>query len=234
MSLVTLKRFLTTQDENVASWRPVWLLLQGMSLHAVEADKTDFKTFRSELAQLQALASEQADSRELLTIATSANKAVADYEQRAERFFNQRSAILSGMVSALIGVIANRGCPKECADQLREIEAKLFQATIAEDLQELSLQLERSLREIQRSPLNPLDNAGRKLENEPAPVQPSSVSPTDSNTGLPAELAAKEAFEENLKNSERRFLVVAVVNRIQSINARFGREVGDLVLKAIA
>lgn len=53
----------------------------------------------------------------------------------------------------------------------------------------------------------------------------------DPVTGLPKQKAAEIALQELAGRPGKHFVVTAVVNRLQPINARFGHEVGDQVLQ---
>jgi diguanylate cyclase (GGDEF)-like protein len=53
-------------------------------------------------------------------------------------------------------------------------------------------------------------------------------------TGLPKREAAESAFAELARTGGRKYLVTVVIDRLQSINNRFGNAVGDQVLKIMA
>ncbi len=57
-----------------------------------------------------------------------------------------------------------------------------------------------------------------------------SMPETDAATGLPGKEAAEAAIFEGLKAGKRLYVATVVISRMQSINARFGYEVGDQVL----
>jgi diguanylate cyclase (GGDEF)-like protein len=56
----------------------------------------------------------------------------------------------------------------------------------------------------------------------------------DAATGLPAKKEALKALQTALGAPQNKFVVVAVVSRVQAVNARFGYAVGDRVLATFA
>ena len=63
----------------------------------------------------------------------------------------------------------------------------------------------------------------RASANEPLDLDPI--------TGLPSQETAEATFQDLVRKPGKRFVVVAVVNRMQPINARFGHSVGNQVLR---
>ena len=73
MSLVTLQRYLRGDDKNLtASRRVIEILLQGMTMHAVEGDPADLRQFRSDLDRIQATMEEEASPDVMLVSAGAA------------------------------------------------------------------------------------------------------------------------------------------------------------------
>ncbi len=58
--------------------------------------------------------------------------------------------------------------------------------------------------------------------------------PPDSATGLPGPAAAQQLMTYRLKESQQTFAAILVLDQLRALNARFGRMVGDDVLKLAA
>lgn len=217
--------------------------MYGMAVHAVEGDSEDYQKFRDDFERIQAEATRSTSAKELLVAAGAANQALGDYGYRTTRFIRQQGALLQNMISMLTQTLVSIGAGSEqSADYLLEIERELARAVVLEDVQELKLRLGACLDKLQ-------DEAARqKAETEANASQireqveraqkciretVASTDQLDLVTGLPTQPAAKAALEEALTTPEQRYVAIVVVNRIHSINSRFGYAVGDLVLKLI-
>lgn len=243
MSLLTLKRYLAGSEEACTLRRVIALLLQGMALHAVEGDRADYERFRKDFERIQAMAAPQATEQELLITVGAANQALSDYGQRTTRFIRQEGAVLHNMISMLTQTMISVGAGSErSAENLQGIERELAKAAVIEDVQQLKLRLDACLtnvrEEVARQKTQIAANASQiqeHIERAQDCVKQSLASgdSIDAVTGLRTESAAKAAFGEALSAPGRKYVAVAVANRIQSINSRFGYAVGDQLLKSV-
>jgi predicted nucleic acid-binding protein len=99
MSLRSLKEYLTGRDEVGTLRRIVSILLQGITLHAVEGDRADYARFRDHLERIQAPLGKRTSAQDLLIAAGATNQALAEHGQRTTRFIRQQGAILQNMIS---------------------------------------------------------------------------------------------------------------------------------------
>lgn len=241
MSLTTLKAYLTGVDEEGMFRRVISLLLQGISLHAVEGDRTDYDRFRTDFERIQASLGKEASGQELLVATGAANQALADYGQRTTRFIRQQGAVLHNMISMLTQTMVSIGAGSETsAERLQAIEKEIARAVVIEDVQTLKLRLADCLKnlreEVVRQKAQAQEQARqllRDVEHARDCVQdpPDVDGEIDSATGLRTRSAAKTAFHAALQTGGRKYVVTAVVNRIQSVNRHFGYAVGDQLLK---
>jgi GGDEF domain-containing protein len=241
MSLTTLKAYLTGVDEEGMSRRVISLLLQGMSLHAVEGDQTDYDRFRTDFERIQASLGKEASGQELLVAAGAANQALADYGQRTTRFIRQQGAVLHNMISMLTQTMVSIGAGSQSsAEHLQAIEKDLAHAVVIEDVQTLKVRLADCLKNLREEVVRQKAQAqqqARQLQQHVEHARDCVLDPPDvdgeidSATGLRTRSAAKAAFHAALQTGGRMYVVTAVVNRIQSVNRRFGYAVGDHLLK---
>jgi GGDEF domain-containing protein len=241
MSLTTLKAYLTGADEEGMFRRVISLLLQGISLHAVEGDRADYDRFRNDFDRIQAPLGKETSGQELLVAAGAANQALADYGQRTTRFIRQQGAVLHNMISMLTQTMVSIGAGSESsAEHLQAIEKELAHAVVIEDVQSLKLRLAECLKNLREEVVRQKIQAqaqARQIQQHVEHARDCVQDPPDvdceidSTTGLRTRLAAKTAFHAALQTSGRKYVVAAVVNRIQSVNRRFGYPVGDQLLK---
>jgi GGDEF domain-containing protein len=244
MSLTTLKAYLTGTEEAGMFRRVISLLLQGISLHAVEGDRADYDRFRSDFDRIQASLGKDSSGQELLVAAGAANQALADYGQRTTRFIRQQGAVLHNMISMLTETMVSIGAGSESsAEHLQAIEKELARAVVIEDVQTLKLRLAECLKnlreEVARQKVQAQAQARQiqqHLEHarDCAQDTPDVDGEIDPTTGLRTRSAAKSAFHAALQRPGRKYVVAAVVNRIQSVNRRFGYAVGDRLLKTVS
>jgi GGDEF domain-containing protein len=231
MSLTTLKAYLTGVDEEGMFRRVISLLLQGISLHAVEGDRADYDRFRNDFDRIQASLGKEASGPELL-VATG---------QRTTRFIRQQGAVLHNMISMLTQTMVSIGAGNESsAEHLQAIEKELAHAVVIEDVQALKLRLAECLKNLREEVVRQKAQAkaqARQLQQHVEHARDCIQDPPDvdceidSATGLRTRSAAKTAFHAALQTPGRKYVVAAVVNRIQSVNRHFGYAVGDQLLK---
>jgi GGDEF domain-containing protein len=241
MSLTTLKAYLTGVDEEGMFRRVISLLLQGISLHAVEGDRADYDRFRNDFDRIQASLGKEASGQELLVATGAANQALADYGQRTTRFIRQQGALLHNMISMLTQTMVSIGAGSESsAEHLQAIEKELAHAVVIEDVQTLKLRLAECLKNLREEVVRQKVQAkaqARQLQQHVEHARDCIQDPPDvdceidSITGLRTRSAAKTAFHAALETPGRKYVVAAVVNRIQSVNRHFGYAVGDQLLK---
>jgi GGDEF domain-containing protein len=244
MSLTALKSYLTGTEEEGMFRRVISLLLQGIFLHAVEGDPADYDRFRKDIERIQAPLGKGASGQELLVAAGAANQALADYGQRTTRFIRQQGAVLHNMISMLTDTMVSIGAGSESSAQhLQAIEKELSHAVVIEDVQTLKLRMAECLKnlreEVARQRVQAQAQAEQiqqhlELARDCAMDTPDMDGEIDATTGLRTRSAAKSAFHAALQTPGRKYVVTAVVNRIQSVNRRFGYAVGDQLLKTVS
>jgi GGDEF domain-containing protein len=244
MSLTTLKAYLAGTEEAGMFRRVISLLLQGISLHAVEGDKADYDRFRDDLDRIQSAVTKNSSGQELLVAAGAANQALADYGQRTTRFIRQQGSVLHNMISMLTQTMLSIGAGSEnSAEHLRAIEKELAHAVMIEDVQTLKLRLADCLKNLREEVARQKTQAqaqARQIERHLEHARECALDPPDVDgeidpaTGLRTRSAAKSAFHAALQTPGRKYVVTAVVNGIHSVNRRFGYAVGDRLLKTVS
>ena len=230
-------------DADSAYRRIIALFLQGMALHAVEGDKADYDRFRGDIDGFAAQIGPTTPMSELLVAVGGALRAMEDYNRRTSKFVGRQNAELQNMVSMLTQTVISIGSSGDASvNKLQEIEKSIEHARMLEDMQLLKLRLGDCLESVRQETLRQrtegqsalaslqqeLDASRDRIGAFAAPVD------LDAATGLPAKKEAMKALQAALAAPQDMFLVVAVVSRVQAVNARFGYAVGDRILAAFA
>jgi GGDEF domain-containing protein len=223
--------------------RIIGLFLQGIALHAVEGDKNDYDRFRTDIDAFANQIGPDTLMSEVLVAVGGALRAMEDYNRRTSKFVRRQNAELQNMVSMLTQTVITIGASEETSvSKLQEIEKSIERAQMLEDIQLLKLRLGECLEVVRQEAMRQktegeaalatlqqeLDNSRERIGTFTAPVD------LDAATGLPAKKEALKALQEALGAPQNKYLVVAVVSRVQAVNARFGYAVGDRVLSSFA
>jgi GGDEF domain-containing protein len=243
MSLITLKRFLKSDAEEAQPWRMIWLLLEGIALHTVPGDTDDYDLFRSKISSLQAIIEKDPAAQYLPVLVGQAIQIMVDYGQQTSRFFQQQMAVLRNIVSVISETTVNvAGGSEQAAARLCEIQQRLSAAIRIDEVHALRTRLDECLKELREEAARQKSEAevqAREIKEQlhRATAQLAAMAQGDTldpNTGLPSESPARAAFRKAASEGGNKYLIIAVANRLQSVNLRFGRTAGDQVLKAIA
>ncbi len=230
-------------DADSAYRRIIGLFLQGIALHAVEGDKSDYDRFRNDIDGFATQIGPATPMSELLVAVGGALRAMEDYNRRTSKFVRRQNEELQNMVSMLTQTVITIGSSGEASvNKLQEIEKSIEGARLVEDIQLLKLRLGECLESVRQEAIRQktegqsalaslqeeLNNSRERIGAFATPVD------LDGATGLPAKKEALKALQAALGTPQNKFLVVAVVSRVQAVNARFGYAVGDRVLATFA
>jgi len=244
--MISLKKYLSrdakSEEENT-SRRVISLLLQGIALHAVDGERADYERFRIDMDKFEKVMSAEMPASELLISAGGVLRTMEDYNRRHAKFMGKQSTEMQKMVSMLTQTIISIAANSEnSVGKLQDIEKAIESANELEDIQLLKHQLGECLQTVREESLrqktagqSTLETLRKELANSQERIgsmqQSSGVDPT---TGFPQKSEAEKALQAAIATPKGKFLVVAVVNRVQIINARFGYATGDKVLAAYA
>jgi GGDEF domain-containing protein len=239
MAMVSIKRHMAQSEQESALRQVISLLLDGIATRVAQGDRNEYETFQTNMRRIQSEAEADASAEALLVNAGSAVQAMGDYAQHTTRFIRKQGAELQNIISMLtLTVISIGGGGERSLQRLQEIGKKLESAVELEDVQKLKARLGDCLDNVheecarQKTEANELVSS---LQREIASTQERAGDLTqsldlDPITGLLVQDAAEAAFQVLIKKGGRRYLVTAVVNRMEPINARFGHAVRNQVL----
>jgi GGDEF domain-containing protein len=232
--VISIKKLLNSNPEDAKSMLHVaQLLLQGIGLHSIEGDREEYLQFRASLEQTAAALANCRDSSQAMMQTGSAIRALEDYNRRTARQLQVRGSELQGMVKMLtsaIGEISTAG--EDNVTRLRRIEGQVSTASQVEDVRTIRAQLSVCLDEIRKETerqnsvaTSAVDRLRRDLEKAQTGIS------SDSVTGLSLRSEAVEEISTACESQQPAFAVVMVIERLQTVNATFGAEVGDQLLR---
>lgn len=243
-NMISIMKYLRDRpsDSETALRRTVSLLLQLIEIHAIEGDAVDYAQFRSGIHEIASRLSENTRAQDILVISGEVATTLKEYAERTTRFVKAQSAEYQRMLTMLTETIAATSQASDrTVNRLRDVERKLEKAVVLEDVRLLRMQLHECLgsirEEIQSQQLLAADPS--KCIQPPTGsegVQPvlAPVMEADPITGLPGRVLAESALQNAFSKGGPYWAAVVVVDRIASVNSRFGYAVGDRLLRKVS
>ncbi len=238
MPIETLRRYLS--DEDVELRRVVSVLFKGLVTSAVRADEEEWNSLKSDIEHIDATIGGEFTTEHLLVAAGAAIQALESYNQRTTRFSRRQGIELQKIIAMLAEtVITITGSSERSTSALGEIKANLEHASSLEDLQNVKSQLSKCLEQVCNESARLRKEADLSISQLQQHIQRAeahliSTGEVDPITELPLRSGADAALASALAKPGRKYVGVLVLDRLKSINARFGNDVGDRVLAELA
>jgi len=243
MDLTSIRKFLNPAKPQPADFiRFLKLLLQGIATHAVESEPGEVGRFRLDISNISNALTETLGSDEMHLIVEGSVDLLKEYNRRAGKLEvankGELRAILTIMTDTLAFLIASN---KTEVESLQSIEKSIEKASATDDIRRLRVELTNCLtsvrkesvrlREISQAQIKSLQ-AGVRLTVDNLNEAPSQ--PTDPATGLQGRATAEQWIAKKIAEGRDFTIALFVVDRLASINGRFGRVVGDQILLSVA
>ena len=242
--MISLKSYLlgdADRDLESSYQRMIDLFLQAISLHAVEGDKAEHQRFQSEIGTLSDRLIPTLSISERFVVVGEVLRSLAEYNRQTGKFLHIQTAELQKMITMLTQTVIAVGANSESSiASLRDVEKALEQAQVVEDIHVVKAQLGEVLKSVRVEAQRQKQDGKAALEtvqHELAKSQHRLISAAqdlDPVTGLPGKVEAGSQLQEAVSSPEPKFLLLAVVNRLQPVIARFGDAIGDQVLAVAA
>jgi GGDEF domain-containing protein len=237
--MISLKRFLNANEEEVALRKVVSLLLEKIGAAAAAGDAGAHEAFRGEIDLIRDRASGEPTSDALFLAAGSAIQAMESYNRQITATLRKQGGELHSIVSMITETVVKIGGENvRSAQHLQEIGDQFERAGTLDDLTALKAHLSDCLHsfreEASRQKVESdtaIQSLQQELEHRRAGMGATGAHDLDTVTDLPRAAAGLRAMQEAIKSGKRRYVLAMVVNRIQSVNARFGLPVGDRILR---
>ncbi len=242
VAILSLKRFLDVDEAELALRKVVSLFLESIGAAAVDCNRVEREAFAEEMKQLQLRTAEDPSPDTLFVTSGAAAQAMTDYNRRVSAFLSKQNEEIKGIAAAVAETALRLGGGNaEAAQRLQEIGNRFEAAGEMHDLHSLKTHLRECLQsfreETQRQRAESdatIQALQREIERRPACNLSGEMADTDPVTGLPRQTTGTREMQEAAKSGKHTYVLVMVVKGVQSINARFGFDVGDRMLYLFA
>jgi GGDEF domain-containing protein len=242
--MISLKRYFNASGEDTSfaqvetSLRQtVTLLISAMESSAVDGDLAEFVDFREEIKRIREGSVPDLAPESLMDLAEAARRTLTAYNKRIKALLVSQGGEVKHILSMLQATVNNiAGENTRSARRLHEITLELDQSGAIMDLRVLKGRLTDCLKDLrEETQQQKKEAAGTMLKLQMTIEQSRNAVAKDGNsvdpvTGLPGREDALFAMQTTVDGGVRHYAVIMVVNRVQMVNARFGREIGDRML----
>ncbi|MEP6715243.1 MAG: GGDEF domain-containing protein [Terriglobia bacterium] len=214
------------------------LLFRRLGETAVRGDPQELEDFQVEMMRIHDRLTPDLPQEDILILAGSATHASETYNRRITLAIERQGKGFQTIVKMLqSSMAAMMGESVESVQTLSKIGEALESSRGFKDLGALKLHLGECLvdlkKEIEREKSSSRAMVSRlQIEVEKFRGSgPESIEVAkDATTGLPRQDDCLSAFHKAIDKGTRHYAMVMAVNRVQAVNARFGREAGDQML----
>jgi len=239
--MISLKRAGEIAELRSTLIRAVSLILEGVALHSVGIDNNDRAAFQ-ELIRRHERDLVAAEGNQALTMVAvgAVIQSMEAFNRRTERIIQDQARELRAII-AMLAAALERACRGggRAVEGIRSVERRMEKASQLEDIRDLKRELGDCLasmgKELQRQQeeITANEMMAKTALGDPIVKQATEEAhdefSVDPMTGLPGARLAKDLISEKIGASNW-VAVVAIVDRIEVINSRFGREAGDQVM----
>jgi diguanylate cyclase (GGDEF)-like protein len=213
--------------------------VEGIDQHAAAGDADDGARFRETIRELSAGLEEGVSPSELLVRAGSVLNGFEDYNHRTIKRQRLQTEELQNMVTMLASTMkAVSSASDSSVNILGDIEKRITIVSELDDVRIIKAKLSACLIEIRKEAERQQKETGETIEQlsyELNRARNSAPSPPakdgqDPITGLPLRQEGEQALAQAGRTGARAYVAVLVLDRLQLLNQRFGREAGDEIL----
>ena len=239
--VISIRKLVNAAEAEEPFLRTIQLLLQGITIHAVDGRPEDHERFRDAMNSVSRMVEEEHDGHGLVVHAGTAIRALQEYNQRTSTYLAAQQSEVQAIVKMLtstISTIAKAG--DENVRRLVGIEQQVFSATQLEDVRHVKVKLAECLEVIRQEVVRQREDTGQAIDELSQNMERSSqasaaeIADVDEVTKLPGRSAAAAALAAACQSEKPAFAAVMSVDRIKIYNLRFGLKVGDEVLQQFA
>jgi GGDEF domain-containing protein len=242
--MISIRKFIASENRETAEAfeRMAYRLVQSIGLHAVEGDHADLEEFRATIAEVQSSLELDPTPEKILVATGSAVEALQSYNRRASMFVGAKSAELKAIVGMLTQAMSQITLGSQNSiTRLQELHREIEQAVVLEDMRAVKTRLSDCLESIRNEVTRQRDESSRAIadleqglrQNQPAkPCEAVAAVAADRDpvTDLPQRPAAEAAIAVACEAGSHTYAGLFILDRIQSINSRFGQSLGDQTL----
>lgn len=239
MAMVSIKRYLNLSTlEAEKPGTALALVLERLGDSVITWDPQEAENFRDDLATITGGLSPALPQKEMLVVAEAAMQATETYNRRIaqtiEKQYRDFQTIIKMLRDSIVKMAGENIESVQCLDRIDE---ELDRGPGFKDLQSLRMHLGACLpglrKDVERDQLASkalIERLQIEMESAVSPAERLARRRTDAVTGLPGQKECVEAIGEAIARGTRHYAIVMVVNRVEAISARFGKEAGNWML----
>lgn len=241
MAVISIRKYLN--DNGTDSTNPLLrvcaVLLEGMIRAALAYDRDEYSEFSANLRTLAIKLETSKDARELLGVAESATEALEKYNRGAQSAHAAQTVELRMMIEMLseaLVMLSQAG--GQSVENLQNIREQLEQAHQLDDIRLVRARLGDALKSISEEAQQQRERNSEILRKAEEAARLASLHrdepPKDRVSGLPSCEQAESEIAARVGPNSRYCAAVFVVERVESVNLRYGYAAGDQLLQAFA
>lgn len=215
----------------------VRILIAGIGQHSIAGDAADCAQFRDSITALSDVLVDDISPPDLLTLAGSVLNRLEDHNRRTVRHHRLQNAELQNMVKMLASTIgAVSAASNANVSILGEIEKQVAIVSELDDVRIIKAKLSDCLIDIRNEAERQQKDTGETIQQLTGRLEQARQGlanegeSRDVITGLPLRPQAEVALAQSGRASAQAYAVVMVLDRLQTLNTRYGQEAGDEVL----
>lgn len=236
--MVSIKRYLnlTTVEEKPAT--ALALVLERLCGIAVDWDPQETESFREEMDMITGGLSPDLPQKEQLVVAEAALQAVEGHNRKVVQMVEKQYADFQAIIRLLEdSIVRIAGPTAESVQSLQRIDEAFDRGAGFRNLTALRQHLTTCLPDVRKEIEHEMvasraliEKLQVEIESIAKPGEKALRKRVDSATGLPGQPQCLAAIREVIAKGTRHYAVVMVVNRVEPIAARFGKDAGDWML----
>jgi GGDEF domain-containing protein len=240
MAIVSIKRYLDICDggDETSLRQVVASLVARLGECAVDCDPRELESIRREIRDIHQSLTPDLPDESLGILAISAAQALENYNKRVGRILGKQATVYRTIAGALVDSLMRiAGDQTESAQGLVRIGEELERGAAFMDLPSLKQHLDQSLHALRAAVESEksaskamIDKLRIEMENSRHPGGAQTEPDADPATGALLQEDCVTAIQQAVGKGKGHYIVVMVVNHVQPINARFGRDAGDWML----
>ena len=236
--MVSIKEYLNRNDSQINLRDAVSSLIEKMGSSAVAVDQLEYTAFVADIERLRESLTPSMAPEAVMVVSGSASQALERYNGGVTRLVHKQGREMQSIIKMMAETVVHVGGENtRSVQRLQEIGDEFERAGSINDLQALRGHLSECLRGFREEAQRQKEQAdiliaGLRKQIESTPVLAAETQEAlDPATGLAGKAVCLRTMQDPVAVGKRRYVVTMSVNRIQSINARFGHRAGDRILR---
>ncbi len=238
VAMISIKRYMDVSGGNL--YRPtIELLAETVSRHPFDFDHAEATRFKADIGGVLDRLGDEVSDEQFTDAVEGIHQALDRHNQAASELFRDQSNELQNMIVMLTQAMRSlMSSSKISAQNLDTIASDLKQASALPDICRLRLRLSECLKKV-------CDEASRHKDVSQGSLQVLKEKLAESQqrlslhglatdldrvTGFAGRATAEAAIRRAIDEGGSRFIIIAVLERMPTINALFGYAVGDELL----